>query len=181
MKSLWRFLPVGVFVLLAVFLYLGLGRDAEHIDSPLLEKPLPVFALPDLSDPDRLRTQEDFKGAATLLNVWATWCISCRVEHPFLVRIAREQGVRIVGLNYKDDGTAATTWLQERGDPYAFTIVDADGRLGLDLGVYGAPETYLLDAHGVIRYKHVGVIDERVWVDILQPQWKRWQSPGGQP
>ena len=182
MKSHWRFfLPVGIFIVLAVMLYAALGRDAERIDSPLLEKALPGFFRPDLLEPERVRTEVDVKGHVTLLNVWATWCISCRVEHPYLVRLAREQGVRIVGLNYKDDRPAAIAWLQERGDPYVFTLEDADGRLGLDLGVYGAPETYLLDAEGVIRYKHVGVIDDRVWKDVLQPRLAQWQARSPQP
>jgi cytochrome c biogenesis protein CcmG/thiol:disulfide interchange protein DsbE len=176
MNRLVRYIPIAAFVLLAVVLYAGLGRDSEHIDSPLLDRPVPVFALPDLEHPDVLRTEVDLKGAVTLLNVWATWCISCRVEHPYLVKLAREHGVRIVGLNYKDDRAAAREWLSERGDPYAFTVMDVDGRLGLDLGVYGAPETYIIDAGGVIRGKHVGVIDDAVWQQAIKPLLKQLQG-----
>ena len=170
------FVPIVVFAVLAVVLYAGLGRDAERIDSPLLDRPMPVFALPDLEHPQTLHTQMDLKGAVSLLNVWATWCISCRVEHPYLVKLARDHGVRIVGLNYKDDRAAAREWLSERGDPYVFTVMDIDGRLGLDLGVYGAPETYIIDADGVIRGKHVGVIDDTVWQQSIEPLLKQLQG-----
>ncbi len=176
MRRSLLFIPVLLFAVLALVLYRGLGRDAEHIDSPLLGRAMPAFALPDLLQPERQRTPADLQGEVMLLNVWATWCISCRVEHPWLLRIARDEGIAIIGLNYKDDASAARQWLQERGDPYRFTILDADGRLGLDLGVYGAPETYLLDRHGVIRGKHVGVVDERTWRDTLGPQVKALQE-----
>lgn len=170
------FLPVAMFLLLGILLYAGLGRDAEHIDSPLLDRPLPAFRLPDLLDDSVQRSESDLAGQPSLLNVWATWCISCRVEHPYLVKLAREQGVRIIGLNYKDNVADARQWLSERGDPYAFTVMDAQGRLGLDLGVYGAPETYLIDAQGVIRGKHVGVIDETTWQRVIGPQWQSLQE-----
>jgi len=104
----------------------------------------------------------------TLVNIWATWCVSCRVEHPYLNKLA-ESGVRIVGLNYKDDTVAAQQWLTDLGNPYQWNIVDKDGRLGVDLGVFGAPETYVLDKQGVIRYKHVGVVDQRVWDEKMLP------------
>ncbi len=170
------FVPVLLFALLGIVLYAGLGRDAEHIDSPLLDRPVPAFSLPDLLDDSLQRTEADLSGQVSLLNVWATWCISCRVEHPYLIQIAREHDVRIIGLNYKDDTAEARQWLVERGDPYAFTVVDADGRLGLDLGVYGAPETYLIDAAGIIRGKHVGVIDQAVWEKTIRPQLQALQG-----
>lgn len=114
-------------------------------------------------------TEALFKGEVTLLNVWATWCISCRVEHPYLVDLAANQGVRIIGLNYKDDSDEARKWLKNLHNPYQFSVVDADGRLGLDLGVFGAPETYVVDKQGIIQYKHVGVVDDRVWQAKLRP------------
>ena len=111
--------------------------------------------------------------------MWATWCVSCRVEHPYLQQLA-DQGVPIYGINYKDEDAAALRWLQELGDPYIANIADHQGSLGLDLGVYGAPETYLVDAEGVIRYRHVGVVDERVWTTILQPLYAELRTTGGE-
>ena len=103
-----------------------------------------------------------------MVNIWATWCVSCRVEHPFLNKL-KDQGVRIVGLNYKDDSDAARQWLETLGNPYQWNIVDKEGRLGIDLGVFGAPETYILDEQGIIRFKHVGVVDQRVWDEKFLP------------
>ncbi len=178
------FVPLGLFVLLAVLLFRGLSLDPQALPSALVDKPLPVFTLPRLADDTPLTTTE-IVGQPMLLNVWATWCISCRVEHPYLQRLA-DDGVLIYGVNYKDDVPAARQWLAELGDPYEASIVDASGSLGLDLGVYGAPETYFVDAQGVIRYRHVGVIDERVWTSRLAPIYGQmggvWpanrQSPG---
>ena len=136
--------------------------------SALINRPVPSFSLPNLDDPEKVVDQNVFRGHVSLLNVWATWCPSCRVEHPYLQQLA-DQGVPIFGVNYKDEDVAAQRWLDQLGDPYRANIVDRQGTLGLDLGVYGAPETYLVDAAGVIRYRHVGVVDERVWRTILQP------------
>ncbi len=113
-------------------------------------------------------TRADIAGQVALVNVWATWCVSCRIEHPYLDTLA-QAGIPIYGINYKDEDAAALRWLQELGNPYVATIADREGSLGLDMGVYGAPETYLLDAGGVIRYRHVGVVDEQVWREVLQP------------
>lgn len=160
------FVPLGLFVLLAVLLFRGLSLDPQALPSALIDKPVPAFSLPALRV-ERTLSQADLLGQPALLNVWATWCISCRVEHPYLQRLA-DDGVAIYGVNYKDDSVAARTWLDNLGDPYRASIVDADGALGLDLGVYGAPETYFIDAKGVIRYRHVGVIDERIWSGRLK-------------
>lgn len=168
MQRLKLFIPLIVFAALALLLWQGLSLDPNAMPSALIDKPMPEFALPSLENAEQQETQALFAGKVTLLNVWATWCISCRVEHPYLVQLA-EQGVRIVGLNYKDDSTAARKWLSTLHNPYELSIIDADGRLGLDLGVYGAPETYVVDQRGVIRYKHVGVIDERVWSRQIKP------------
>ena len=116
-------------------------------------------------------TRADVTGEVALFNVWATWCISCRVEHPYLQRLS-DEGVSIVGVNYKDREAAALTWLKDFEDPYQFSIFDEQGTLGLDLGVYGAPETYFVDGQGVIRYRHVGVIDERIWRGRLEPIYR---------
>ncbi len=161
------FLPLILFAGMALFLFRGLSLDPQALPSALIDKPLPEFNLPVLGRESMLDT-EGLVGEVALLNVWATWCVSCRVEHPYLLQIA-ESGVPIYGINYKDEDTAAARWLAELGDPYRANIVDREGTLGLDLGVYGAPETYLVDAQGVVRYRHVGVVDERVWQTILQP------------
>ncbi|MDP5055105.1 MAG: DsbE family thiol:disulfide interchange protein [Congregibacter sp.] len=169
------FVPLGLFVLLAVLLFRGLSLDPQALPSALIDKALPAFSLPALGK-EQVLTQADLIGEPALLNVWATWCISCRVEHPYLQRLAGE-GVLIYGLNYKDDSPAALSWLNSLGDPYRASVVDAQGTLGLDLGVYGAPETYFLDAAGVIRYRHVGVIDERIWIGRLKAIYDALAAP----
>jgi cytochrome c biogenesis protein CcmG/thiol:disulfide interchange protein DsbE len=161
------FIPLAIFVVLAGFLLRGLQLDPQALPSALIDRPLPAFELPELRTGEML-TVESVTGEVALLNVWATWCASCRVEHPFLTSLA-DAGMPIYGINYKDSDAKALGWLQQLGDPYRLNIVDAEGSLGLDLGVYGAPETYVLDANGIIRYRHVGVVDARVWKDILEP------------
>ena len=163
------FVPLMLFAVLAIFLFRGLSLDPREMPSALIDRPLPEFTLPDLGQQRQL-SRKDVIGQVMLLNVWATWCISCRVEHPYLQLLA-DQGIPIYGVNYKDDDADALRWLQELGNPYRANIADREGTLGLDLGVYGAPETYLVDAAGVIRYRHVGVVDERVWRGILQPRY----------
>lgn len=160
-------LPLFLFLVLGGFLLRGLQLDPKALPSALIDQPLPGFDLPVLGQEQRVK-RDDVIGDVALFNVWATWCVSCRVEHPFLTELA-ERGVPIYGINYKDVDAQALSWLQELGDPYRLSIVDAEGSLGLDLGVYGAPETYVVDADGIIRYRFVGVVDERVWRDILQP------------
>ena len=164
------FIPLILFAVLALFLLRGLELDPREMPSALIDRPLPEFTLPSLES-DTLVNRDAVIGEVALFNVWATWCVSCRVEHPYLNQLT-QQGVPIYGVNYKDEDQDALRWLQELGNPYRLNIVDADGSLGLDLGVYGAPETYLVDAGGVIRYRHVGVVDERVWHDILQPLYQ---------
>ncbi|MBU3069967.1 DsbE family thiol:disulfide interchange protein [Aestuariicella sp. G3-2] len=168
MSRLKLFIPLMIFVVLAVFFWRGLSLDPTDMPSALIDRPMPAFSLPTVNDATRVVSEGDLKGEVTLLNVWATWCISCRVEHPYLVELAA-QGVKIVGVNYKDDVQEAQKWLKNLHNPYVYSIVDADGRLGIDLGVFGAPETYVLDRQGVIRYKHVGVIDDKVWTEEIKP------------
>jgi cytochrome c biogenesis protein CcmG/thiol:disulfide interchange protein DsbE len=170
------FLPLILFAFLALFLFRGLGLDPQELPSALIDRPLPEFALPALGQ-ERQLTRADVTGEAALFNVWATWCVSCRVEHPYLQQLA-DLGVRIYGVNYKDEDDAALRWLQELGDPYLANIADREGSLGLDLGVYGAPETYLVDAAGIVRYRHVGVVDERVWQDVLAPLYQKFSGEG---
>jgi len=166
MKRLLMSLPLAIFLIVAVFLYRGLFLDPTELPSALIGKPLPSFSLPSVEDSQRLITAEDIKGKPALVNVWATWCVACKVEHPVLNQLAK-QGVTIYGVNYKDDNAAAQKWLREFHDPYQLNISDAQGSLGLDLGVYGAPETFIVDKQGIIRHKYVGVIDERVWREQL--------------
>ncbi len=174
MSRLKLFIPLMVFVVLAVFLLNGLERDPNAMPSALVDRPVPVFSLPVLGNEQRQVDQSILQGQPTLLNVWATWCIACRVEHAYLNKLSG-QGVRIIGLNYKDDLVEAKKWLTEKGDPYELSVIDAKGRLGLDLGVFGAPETYVVDRTGTIRYKHVGVIDDRVWLQKILPVWQQIQ------
>ena len=151
-------IPLVVFAVLVVFLAVGLTLNPRDVPSPLKDKPAPSFKLPQLAVADKTFAPEDLKGKVWLLNVWASWCVSCRQEHPLLVSFAKEGRVPIVGLNYKDQLADAKMWLARYGDPYVFSAVDADGRVGIDYGVYGVPETYVIDKAGVIRMKHTGPI-----------------------
>lgn len=171
------FLPLLAFAVLSIFLFRGLWLDPREMPSALVGRPVPAFSLPRLGEDGEV-SQADLAGQVGLLNVWATWCPSCRVEHPYLVQLA-ERGVPVYGLNYKDDDAAALRWLEQLGDPYRFNIADREGTLGLDLGVYGAPETYLVDATGVIRYRHVGVVDDNVWRTILEPLYLQFKDGEG--
>ncbi len=175
--SLLLSLPLGGFLILLWFLWQGLDNDPTLLPSALVNRPLPAFQASILEDPKRMVTPEDLKGEVALLNVWATWCPSCRAEHETLRTLA-EQGVVIYGVNYKDERDKALYWLQALGDPYRLNINDEAGQLGIDLGVYGAPETYLLDKQGVIRYRHVGVLDERVWQEDFLPRIQLIGSKG---
>lgn len=166
MKRLLMLLPLAIFLLVAVFLYRGLFLDPTELPSALIGKPLPAFSLPSVEDQQQVISAEEIRGKPALVNVWATWCVACKVEHPVLNKLA-SQGVVIHGVNYKDDNAAAQKWLKDFHDPYQLNIRDEQGTLGLDLGVYGAPETFMVDKQGIIRHKYVGVIDERVWREKL--------------
>ena len=170
MKRWIMVLPLAVFLLVAVFLYRGLYLDPAELPSAMIGKPFPAFALANVQG-DRQLTEADLKGKPALVNVWATWCISCKVEHPVLNKLA-QQGVVIYGVNYKDVNADALKWLAEFHNPYQMDIRDEQGTLGLDLGVYGAPETFFIDAKGIIRDKYVGVIDETVWREKLAPVYQ---------
>ncbi|HDZ55249.1 MAG TPA: DsbE family thiol:disulfide interchange protein [Pseudomonas xinjiangensis] len=164
-------LPLAIFLLMLVFLFKGLFLDNEDLPSALIGSPFPAFSLPSVEEGEGMITAADLKGRPALVNVWGTWCVACRVEHPVLNQLA-EQGVIIHGVNYKDDTAEARQWLEDFHDPYQLNISDTEGRLGLDLGVYGAPETFLIDAEGIIRYKFIGVVDERVWASELAPRYQ---------
>lgn len=162
-------IPLVLFVVLVVFLAVGLRHDPHEIPSPLINKPAPVFRLAQLRDPTKTFSAEDMKGKVWILNVWASWCFSCRDEHPFLLEYARSGAVPIYGLNSKDKRGDALSWLGELGDPYVLSVSDLDGRVGIDYGVYGAPETYLIDRNGMIRFKQVGPVTPDVWQDKILP------------
>lgn len=166
-----KLLAAGAFLAGALAL-IGLAMlDAPGRTLPALAyTPMPAFTLPGLHDAEREYSEEDLKGGITLVNVWGTWCGPCRVEHPYLMELsARERGVRLVGVNYLDNADSARAFLEAEGDPFRFTMLDPSGRFGRLLDIPGAPETFLLDADGVIRYRHVGVLDERVWRNTLAP------------
>ncbi len=169
MKRFFLFLPLVVAVVLGMVLFAGIGKDPTKLESALLGQPVPAFSLEDLDNPGQQLDASLFRGQVQLLNVWGTWCPACRDEHDDLMWLAREQGVSIVGLNYKDNRDDALVWLDRLGDPYSTNIYDPQGRLGFDLGVYGAPETFVIDAQGVVRYRHVGVVNKKVWQDTLLP------------
>jgi cytochrome c biogenesis protein CcmG/thiol:disulfide interchange protein DsbE len=148
--------PLAIFFILVAFLYRGLSLDPKRVPSPLVGKPMPEFSLPRLKDPAATLSDSDLKGKVSVLNIWATWCVSCRAEHEVLLQLANTGLVDIYGLNYKDERAKAQQWLQQLGDPYVANAFDADGRTGIDWGVYGAPETFIMDKQGMIRHKHIG-------------------------
>jgi cytochrome c biogenesis protein CcmG/thiol:disulfide interchange protein DsbE len=169
-KSIARFLiPLGVFVVLAGFLFVGLGLNPREVPSPFIGKPAPEFRLAQLAQPEKAFTPQEMRGEVWLLNVWASWCVACRQEHPLLVELARQKSIPIVGLNYKDKPDAAKGWLAQWGDPYTLSVKDLDGRVGIEYGVYGVPETFVIDKNGVIRFKQIGPITEEVWQKKMLP------------
>lgn len=166
MKRALLFIPFGIFIVLGFFLWKGLYLDPKDVPSALVGKTFPAFDLPDLMSEQRYQ-QNLMTGKVQLVNVWGTWCVSCKIEHPYLVQKAAE-GVSVIGISYKDDDEAARRWLNDLGNPYAAVVVDAEGLLALDLGVTGAPETFIVDAQGIIRYKFTGVITAANWAVIAE-------------
>ena len=165
-----RFLiPLVVFVVMVVFLGVGLTLNPREVPSPLINKPAPAFQLPQLHAPDKTFAQKDMLGKVWMLNVWASWCVACREEHPHLVELARSGVVPIYGLNYKDERADGIAWLARFGNPYQLSAYDRDGRIGIDYGVYGVPETYLIDKAGVIRYKRIGIVSPEIVRDKILP------------
>lgn len=173
------FIPVGVFAVLAILLFVGLFHDPHEIPSPLVNKTAPAFQLPQLHEPAKTFSANDMRGRVWLLNFWGTWCVACREEHPMLVEYAKANAVPIIGVDYKyssdssDERSAAVRWLAELGNPYAITVYDADGRTSIDYGVYGAPETFLIDKNGVIRFKQIGPVTEDAWNNKILPLAKQ--------
>ena len=158
MKSLKFVIPLVLFLGLAIFFAVGLTRDPREIPSPFIGKAAPAFKLEQLADEKLAFTPDEMKGKVWLLNVWASWCVACRVEHPLLVEMSKQKLVPIVGLNYKDKRDEGLQWLRRYGDPYGLSAYDAEGKVGIDYGVYGVPETFVIDKQGVIRYKQIGPI-----------------------
>ncbi len=169
-------LPLAVFAVLMVFFFFGLGTNPRLIPSPLIGQPAPQFSLPKLKNPDELFQQVDLKGEVSLLNIWATWCPSCKQEHPVLMQIAKSNKIPIYGLFYKDDPAKGVVWLQDYGDPYRANAVDVEGKIGIEWGVYGTPETFIIDQEGIIRYKHVGPISWADWQGTLLPMIQSLQD-----
>ncbi|MFT4854288.1 MAG: cytochrome c biogenesis protein CcmG/thiol:disulfide interchange protein DsbE [Cyclobacteriaceae bacterium] len=163
-------IPLAVFVGLVMILAVGFNLEDPHfLPSELIDQQFPEFSLNELNAPQRIVTHKDIKGQVALVNVWATWCPNCLIEHPELMRISREEGLPLYGINYNDESVKARQWLVRHNNPFQFNIVDDQGKLGIDLGVYGAPETFVLDANGVIQYRHVGPVTRRVWEETLRP------------
>jgi len=182
-------IPLALFLVLAVFLAIGLTRDPRVVPSPLIGKDAPQFTAPVLASPEKTFALQDMRGKVWLLNVWASWCVSCRQEHPILVELAKSKALPLVGLNYKEvrgDGSfdmdkisaeseksmaveRANGWLNEHGNPYVLSALDLDGRVGIDYGVYGVPETYIIDKAGIIRLKHIGPVTPDVYSTKILP------------
>lgn len=164
-----RWLPLVIFLVLMGFLAAGLSLKPKEVPSPLINKPLPAFNLPTLAQPQRSLSPQDLRGQVWLLNVWASWCVACQAEHPVLVEFSRRHAVPLIGLNYKDRRDDALRWLGKYGDPYRASLSDTDGRVGIELGVYGVPETFVIDRDGVIRYKQIGEVTPQVLRDTILP------------
>jgi cytochrome c biogenesis protein CcmG, thiol:disulfide interchange protein DsbE len=163
-------IPLAVFVVLVGFLLVGLWRDPREVPSPLIGKPAPAFVLAQLREPAKTLGPTDLKGQVWLLNVWASWCVSCRDEHPLLVELGRAKIVPIVGLNYKDEPAAGLRWLAENGDPYNVSVVDRDGRVGIDWGVYGVPETFIVKGDGAVAFKLIGPMTAETLAQVVRPE-----------
>jgi cytochrome c biogenesis protein CcmG/thiol:disulfide interchange protein DsbE len=168
MNKLQLSMPIAAFCLLTTLLWRGLYLDPKELPSVLIDREVPQFNLHSVVD-KQLLSNPDLPSQIYLLNVWGSYCLPCLAEHPTLMRLAEEQEIPIIGINYKDRPRQAENWLQEHGNPFNFSISDQDGRFGIDLGVYGAPETFLVDAKGIIRFRHVSVLDEQVWEEVMLP------------
>ena len=169
MKALRYLIPLAVFAALVGFFAVGLTRDPHEVPSPFIGKPAPAFKLARLHEGDQTFGPEEMRGKVWLLNVWASWCVSCRVEHPLLVDMSKKQLVPIVGLDYKDKRDDGLQWLARHGDPYQLSAYDDEGKVGIDYGVYGVPETFVIDKQGIIRYKQIGPITQEALDKTILP------------
>jgi len=162
-------IPLLIFAVLLVFLAIGLTRNPSEVPSPLINKPAPVFQLPLLHTPEKVFDSKSMQGQVWLLNTWASWCVACREEHPVLMEYAKTKSIPLIGLDYKDKPADGRKWLARFGNPYDFSISDLDGRVGIDFGVYGVPETFLIDKQGLIRYKHIGPVTPQALKETIIP------------
>jgi cytochrome c biogenesis protein CcmG, thiol:disulfide interchange protein DsbE len=162
-------LPLVVFLVLAGFLYKGLHLDPHEVPSPLIDKPAPAFNLPQLQETNKQFSPAEMKGKVWLLNAWSSWCVSCKEEHPVLMDLARQNIVPVYGLDYKDKREDALMQLNQAGNPYTLSVMDRDGRTGIDYGVYGVPETYVIDKQGIIRYKQIGPVNDQNLRETILP------------
>jgi cytochrome c biogenesis protein CcmG/thiol:disulfide interchange protein DsbE len=172
-KQLVFIIPILAFVVLVGFLAVGLKLDPREVPSPLIGKPAPDFNLPVLDEPGKMISPADFRGQVWLLNVWASWCSGCRVEHDLLVRMTAGGDINMVGMDYKDKDADARNWLRQLGNPYKIVAVDADGKAGIDWGVYGVPETFIIDKQGIVRHKHIGPVTEQALFETIMPLIKQ--------
>ena len=163
-------IPLVFFVALVVFLAIGLNRDPHEVPSPLINKAAPAFEVPQLAEPNKTFSPESMKGQVWVLNVWASWCVACREEHPVLVELAKSQMAPVIGLDYKDKREDALAMLAKQGNPYVLSAFDGNGRVGIDYGVYGVPETYIIDKAGVIRFKHIGPLTMNLLNEKIYPK-----------
>lgn len=169
-------LPFVIFMIVAAFLFIGLGLNPHEVPSPLVGKPAPAFSLPQLHEPEKQFSLQDMKGKVWLFNVWASWCTACEYEHPLFMELSRQNLVPLYGMDYKDKREDGMAWLQKHGNPYTLVVSDAEGRVGIEYGVYGVPETYLIDKQGVIQYKHIGVVTEKDLSEKILPMVKELQA-----
>jgi len=176
MKRVYLFVPLILFIALVALFAKGLKLNPTEMPSALIDQSVPEFNLPSLASEQKMLTRADLVGDVSLINVWGTWCPSCMHEHPYLMKLANQ--VPIIGINYKDVRVDAKNWLAKLGNPYVVNVFDEMGTLGIDLGVFGAPETYVIDRQGMVRYKHVGVVNERVWQERLKPVVERLRGEG---
>lgn len=163
-------LPIVAFAVMVPIFIIGLSRDPSELPSPLLNRQAPVFELPSVEDPGRTVSNKSYAGEVAVVNIWATWCVGCRAEHDFLMTLASRNEVPIYGLNWRDQRDLALNWLDKLGNPYVATAYDEDGRVGIDWGVYGAPETFLIGPDGTVLYKHISPLTERVWREEFRPR-----------
>lgn len=169
-------LPLAVFAVLIGLFVIGLGLNPREVPSPLIDKPVPDFSLPRVNALEQpMGRKEITSQPVSLFNIWASWCVACRQEHPFLMEL-HDRGIPIYGLNYKDEHADAVAWLQRHGNPYRMSGFDQDGRVGIDWGVYGVPETFVVDASGIIRYKHIGPLTPLIWREKLEPIFRELQG-----
>lgn len=171
--------PLGIFIALVVLLGIGLTLNPREIPSPFIDKPSPVFDLPTVHNPNKRLSHENFKGQVSLFNVWASWCVACRDEHPLLVELSKTSDIPIYGLNYKDQLVDAKRWLKAFGNPYIDSASDIEGKAGFNWGVYGVPETFLIDKKGIIRYKNIGPITQKDLDEVILPMIKKLRGEAG--